>query len=86
MQDSSAFNIRSARVKAGFSQEQMANKLKMSRQTYREYENGKMVFRVDKAWEFSCLCNIPFKQIIFFEDNYTSSVVMKRKEQLECTK
>lgn len=68
------FDMRSARVKAGLTQSQVANQLKLSRKTYQEYEKGDRVLRVNVAWKFSKMVGIPFEQIIFFESKYTSSV------------
>ena len=69
------FDIKSARIKAGFTQQEISRKLGMSRQTYQKYENGNMSFRVDTAWKFAAICKISFDSIIFFKEKYTSSVV-----------
>lgn len=69
------WTIELARRKAGLTQEEMAEKLRMSRNSYRKYELGEVVFRTDKAWQFSQIVMIPFDEIIFFSSNYTLSVV-----------
>lgn len=69
------FDIKSARIKAGFTQQEISRKLGMSRQTYQKYESGNMYFRVDTAWKFAAICKISFDSIIFFKGKYTSSVV-----------
>lgn len=68
------FDIKSARVRAGFTQKELAHKMKMSVNSYLKYEKGTLVLRVDQAWNFSKIVNIPFENIIFFKPNYTSSV------------
>lgn len=69
------FDIRSARTRAGLTQEQISDELGMAKKTYIEYEKGHRIFRVNTAWEFSKIVKIPFDKIIFFKINYTSSVV-----------
>ncbi|WP_270597441.1 helix-turn-helix transcriptional regulator [Enterococcus asini] len=73
------WSIELARKRAGLTQEEVADKLRMSRNSYRKYENGEVIFRTDKAWEFSQIVDIPFDQIIFFKPNYTLSVVLPKK-------
>lgn len=73
--NSEKFNIRSARVRAGFTQDEISRKLNMTPKTYIEYEKGNRVFRVNTAWRFSEIVAIPFDEIIFFDSKYTSSVV-----------
>ena len=68
------FDIKSARVRAGFTQKELAQKMKMSVNSYLKYEKGILVLRVDQAWNLSKIVNIPFENIIFFKPNYTSSV------------
>ncbi|WP_349517292.1 helix-turn-helix domain-containing protein [Leuconostoc mesenteroides] len=68
------FDIKSARVRAGFTQKELAQKMQMSVNSYLRYEKGTLIFRVDQAWNFSKVVNIPFENIIFFKPNYTSSV------------
>lgn len=75
------WSIELARKRAGLTQEEMADKLRMSRNSYRKYENGEVIFRTDKAWEFSQIVDLPFDQIIFFKPNYTLSVVLPNKRE-----
>lgn len=75
------WSIELARKKSGLTQEEMAEALGMSRNSYRKYETGEVVFRTDKAWQFSLIVDIPFEDIIFFEPNYTLSVVLKNREK-----
>lgn len=74
IKDNEKFDIVSARVKAKLTQEEMAKRLGMSKRTYIKYEKGENFFRIDKAWKFAEICNIPFDHIIFFKGYYTSSV------------
>ena len=67
------FNIKSARVRAGFTQAEMAGQLGMSKNSYIKYENGRLIFRVDKAWEFSTIVGIPFDRITFFKRVHSSN-------------
>lgn len=78
--DSEMWSIEIARKKSGLTQEEMAEQLGMSRNSYRKYENGEVVFRTDKAWKFSQIVKLPFDKIIFFKPNYTLSVVNRRKK------
>ena len=66
------FDLKSARTRAGLTQKDVAGKMKISINSYLKYEKGKLVFRVDQAWDFSKIVNIPFDQIIFFNPEYTS--------------
>ncbi|MEY8498956.1 helix-turn-helix domain-containing protein [Enterococcus avium] len=66
--------MEAARVNANLSQAEMAKKMNMSLKTYNDYEQGKKVLRVNQAWLFSEITAYPFHGIIFFEENYTSSV------------
>lgn len=77
------WSIELARKRAGLTQEEIADKLKMSRNSYRKYESGEVVFRTDKAWEFSQIVGLPFETIIFFEPNYTLSVVLRNNLKQE---
>lgn len=78
--DKEKWTLELARKMAGLTQEEVAKRLGMSRNSYRKYESGEVVFRTDKAWEFSQIVDVPFDQIIFFEPNYTLSVVIPRKK------
>ncbi len=62
------FTIVQARTHRGLSQEDMAKKLGMSRSSYIDHEKGKQYFRVDQAYRFSVVTQIPVENIIFFEN------------------
>ncbi|MBZ5971635.1 helix-turn-helix transcriptional regulator [Leuconostoc gasicomitatum] len=68
------FDIKSARVRAGMTQKEIADLMNLSLTSYIRYEKGDLILRVDQAWNFSKVVKIPFDQIIFFKSNYTSSV------------
>ena len=76
------FTMKLARVKAGFTQEQVAKMLGVSRNTYNDYENYNVVMKIDKGILFSQIVGIPFDDIIFFKQKYTSSVVDEWKDFL----
>lgn len=44
------WSIELARKRAGLTQEEISDKLNMSRNSYRKYENGEVVFQTDKAY------------------------------------
>lgn len=75
------WTIELARRKAGLTQEELAERLNMSRNSYRKYEMGEVIFRADKAWEFSQIVCIPFDDIIFFDTDYTLNVVKAPKKE-----
>ncbi|WP_311408455.1 helix-turn-helix transcriptional regulator [Liquorilactobacillus uvarum] len=81
VKENEKFDIRSARVRAGLTQDEAAEKLGVSKRSFIYYEQGDRILRVDKAWKFSEICNIPFDRIIFFNPNYTSSVILHGKER-----
>lgn len=62
------FTIEQARNYVKLTQEEMANKLSMSKGSYIEYENGKHYFRVDKAYLFSKIVGMDTSTIIFFTE------------------
>lgn len=68
------FDIKSARVRAGLTQKKIADEMNISINSYLKYEKGSLVLRVDQAWKFSKIVDIPFEDIIFFNPKYTSSV------------
>lgn len=63
--------IAMARAKSGLSQEEMAKKLDVNRITYAAYEKYKQPMRIDKAYLFSEVVDVPFDDIIFFNKKYT---------------
>ncbi|CAM2762354.1 Cro-like protein, phage associated [Streptococcus acidominimus] len=66
--------LKMARAKKGYSQEKIADKLGVVRQTYQNYENYKTPMDVETAFRFSQVVDVDFDDIIFFKQNYTSSV------------
>lgn len=59
------FNIKQARNYSGETQKEMAKKLGVALPTYRDYEHGKIVMRVDKAKKFASIVKIPIEDISF---------------------
>lgn len=80
MENSFQFSIEAARKYAHLTQQQIADKLGISRITYGNYESGKVPMRIDIALNFSKITKIPINNIIFLSKNYTSSVFKNRKE------
>lgn len=70
-------SMKLARVRAGLTQEQVAERLGVSRNTYNDYENYNVIMRIDRGILFSEIVGIPFDNIIFLNKNYTSSVSKK---------
>lgn len=63
-----------ARANKNLSQQALAEKLGVVRQTYQNYENYKTPMDVETAFKFSQVVGIDFDDIIFFKQDYTSSV------------
>lgn len=63
--------LKAARAQADLTQEQIAQKMGIARNTYNDYENYRTFMRIDKAVEFSEIVSIPFDNIIFLNKNYT---------------
>lgn len=61
------FTIDQARILAGFTQIQLAEKLGMSEKTYIQYEKYRKVFTMDLAYRFCELTKMDMKNVIFFE-------------------
>ncbi|MGT2961110.1 helix-turn-helix transcriptional regulator [Streptococcus caballi] len=72
--------LKSARANANLTQETIAKKLGVSRNTYSDYESYNVAMRIDKAVLFSQIVSVPFDDIIFLKQNYTSSVADLTKE------
>lgn len=73
------FTIQGARVNAGLSQTQVADKLGMSVNSWLGYEKGRKVLRADKIFDFSELVNVSTDEIIFFAPDYTKRVYNQKK-------
>ncbi|MDY2963826.1 helix-turn-helix transcriptional regulator [Streptococcus dysgalactiae] len=63
-----------ARAKVSMTQEEIARKIGVDRNTYASYENYKTPMRIDKAISFCKVVNVSIDDIIFLNQNYTSSV------------
>lgn len=61
------FKIRmaAARMNADMNQQEMADALGIDRVTYLKYEKGDSIMRMDLAYKFSELVNIPMEYIDF---------------------
>ena len=66
-------SLKMARIKTGMTQEEIAKKLGISRNTYMDYERYDTPMRITTAIDFCRIVDIPMDEI-FFEKNYTSSV------------
>lgn len=62
------FTLEQARILAGYTQLQLAEKMGMSGKTYIQYEKYRKVFRMDDAYKFSQITGMDLKRLIFFED------------------
>ncbi|RKJ30801.1 XRE family transcriptional regulator [Butyricicoccus sp. 1XD8-22] len=60
------YTLEQARILAGLTQKEMAQKMKMSEKTYIQYEKYRRIFRMDQAYLFMKHVNVPFDSIIFF--------------------
>ena len=60
------FTLEQARKHRGLTQEQIAKMLGMTKRTYIDYEQYKRAFRIDKAFLFAEIVDIPIDNIIFF--------------------
>ncbi|MFI3107059.1 helix-turn-helix transcriptional regulator [Streptococcus suis] len=69
------WTLEQARLHRGMTQEEVARELKVSRQTYQNYENYKTAMQIPVGYLFSRIVEIPFDDIIFFD----------RKLHLKCT-
>jgi len=55
-------------------QEELAKQLGINRNTYAKYEKYKASMRIDMAQKFSSIVGISIDNLIFLNNNYTSSV------------
>lgn len=58
-------SMAAARVNANLNQQEMADKLGVDRTSYLRYEKGESFMRMDVAWRFAEIVNIPFQYIDF---------------------
>lgn len=63
-----AITMRAARINAGLTQKEAAEKLEISRNALTNYENGKSVPKVDLAKRMAKLYGFPINDIIFFNE------------------
>lgn len=62
------WTLKLCRIKSGLKQQEMADKLGVSLDTYKNYESYRTIMRVDYALDFSRIVGIPFDSIIFFNN------------------
>ncbi|MBQ0125968.1 MAG: helix-turn-helix transcriptional regulator [Clostridiales bacterium] len=62
-----AITMKAARINAGYKQTEAAEKLGVSPNTYLNWENGKTIPTVDRAYEICELFNLPIDSIIFLQ-------------------
>ncbi|VXB53018.1 conserved hypothetical protein [Exiguobacterium sp. 8H] len=63
------FTMRQARLMAGLKQQEVADKLGLSLNGYRNIENYESKFRVDTAYQFAEIVGLDIKEVIFFRDD-----------------
>lgn len=69
------FTLRVAREKAGFTQKEAADVLKISPDTLRNYETGKSQPDVQMIKKIEALYHVPFSQLIFLGTDYGKTVI-----------
>lgn len=62
------WTLKLCRIKEGLKQREMADKLGVSLDAYKNYENYRTRMRVDIALKFAEIVKIPFDSIIFFKE------------------
>lgn len=62
-----AITMKAARINAGYKQTEAAEKLGVSPNTYLNWENGKTIPTVDRAYEICKLFDLPIDSIIFLQ-------------------
>lgn len=63
--DQIRITMAAARVNAGLTQSEMAQKLKVGKQTVNNWERGITEPKISQAKQFSEICGIPYDCIIF---------------------
>lgn len=74
------YTLAQARILAGFTQIEMAERLGMSEKTYIQYEKYRKVFRMNDGLNFSKTTGIPLDKIIFFEEELQKICSSKEEE------
>jgi DNA-binding XRE family transcriptional regulator len=62
------YTLAQARILAGLTQVQMAERLGMSEKTYIQYEKYRKVFRMSDGFNFARISGQKLDSIIFFDD------------------
>lgn len=62
------WTIKLCRTKLNLTQPEMAERLGVSIDSYKNYENYKTIMKIDLAVKFSKVVGIPFDSIIFFKN------------------
>lgn len=71
------FTMKQARLIAGYNQEEMAKMLEMSTNGYAKIERYESKFRIDKALAFAKIVELDVNEIIFFENEYRLTKLIK---------
>lgn len=71
------FTMKQARLIAGYNQEEMAKMLEMSTNGYAKIERYESKFRIDKALAFAKIVELDVNEIIFFENEYRLTKLVK---------
>lgn len=74
MDEELQMSLKTARTYAGFTQQELADKLEIDRNSYINYEKYRISMRIDTAIKFCKITGVPMDNIIFLPNNYTSSV------------
>lgn len=62
------WTLKLCRMKMDLTQQEMAEMIGVSKESYQNYENYKTSMRIDLALKFSEITGIPFDSIIFFKN------------------
>lgn len=71
-----------ARTNANLSQQEMAERLGMSRGSYIRLEQGKDIIKLDLAILFAQITGIPFQYINFFSHEHQLKVEKSKSDQI----